>query len=69
MGPRVHVNPQEFLRLAAEEKGLIIKSQGMLLRPIVYVTRSGDYYYYTMSRQPVPLPPDCQVTEAKNVLL
>jgi len=36
---------------------------------IVYVTRSGDYYYYTAVCEPLTLPPDCQIVEGNSILL
>ena len=69
MGPRVQVSPEEFLEIARREQGLVIKRRRQMLAPMTYVLRSGDYYYYTVTRQPLSLPPECQVTEAKNILL
>ena len=68
MGPRVQVEPREFQEIADREKGLVIKKKA-LLQPFMYVIRSGDYYYYTVCRKELPLPFECTVTEAKNVLL
>ena len=63
MGPRVLVDPDEFLRLVEEEKGLVINNRKM------YVARCGDYYYYTTSKTPLPLPKECVVQRAKGILL
>jgi hypothetical protein len=63
MGPRVHINPNEFVDIAEKEQGLVIKSKRM------YLIRSGDYYYYTTSKQPLVLPLECHVKEVKNILL
>ena len=63
MGPRVQVSPEEFVEIANAQGGLVIKRKKM------YVIRSGDYYYYTTAKQPLMLSQDCQVREAKNVLL
>jgi hypothetical protein len=63
MGPRVHIAAGEFVDIAEKEQGLVIKSKRM------YLIRSGDYYYYTTSKQPLSLPAQCQVKEVKNILL
>jgi hypothetical protein len=69
MGPRVQVEPSEFLRMIAQEKGLVIKSRKFPLQGTTYVSRCGDYYYYTMSKEPLALPDGCVVQQAKNILL
>ena len=69
MGPRVQVEPSEFLRMVEQEKGLVIKGRKMALQGITYVSRCGDYYYYTISKEPLALPKDCVVQQAKNILL
>ncbi len=69
MGPRVQVEPTEFLSIVEREKGLVIKTQKILLQGITYVTRCGDYYYYTATRTPLSLPAGVEVKEARNILL
>ena len=69
MGPRVRVEPQQFLRILEKEKGLVIKGRRVMLRGTPYVTRSGDYYYYTVTKGPLSIPSDCEVTEARYILL
>jgi hypothetical protein len=69
MGPRVQVEPSEFLRMVEQEKGLVIKSRKFALQGITYVSRCGDYYYYTISKKPLVLPKDCVVQQCKNILL
>ena len=68
-GTRVQVEPSEFLHIVAQEKGLVIQSRKVVLQGITYVSRCGDYYYYTISRVPLVLPKDCVVQQAKSVLL
>ena len=63
MGPRVQVEPAEFLRLIEKEKGLVINSRRL------YVAKCSDYYYYTHSKKPLALPKECVVQQAKNILL
>ena len=69
MGPRVQVEPSEFLRMLEQEKGLVIKGKKIAFRGVIYVSRCGDYYYYTISKEPLSLPKDCVVHQAKNILL
>jgi hypothetical protein len=70
MGPRIHIEPEEFLSVAQKEKGLIIKKRGQtMFQGTTYVIRSGDYYYYTVTKQHLTLPSECQVKEVKNILL
>jgi len=69
MGPRVQVDPAEFVRLVKQEKGLVIMGKPVWLQGRTYVARCGDYYYYTMCKEPLPLPEECQVQEANNILL
>ena len=63
MGPRIQIKPDEFLDIARKEHGVVIRKKTM------YVIRSGDYYYYTVSKQPLDLPTECQTKEVKNILL
>jgi hypothetical protein len=70
MGPRIQIDPEEFLSIAQKEKGLIIKKQGQILfQGTTYVIRSGDYYYYTVTKQHLTIPSECQVKEVKHILL
>lgn len=73
MGPRVFVEPAEFLRIVAENSGLVIEvNRGKkfgIQAQITYVSRCGDYYYYTSSRKPLSLPAECEVQQARSVLL
>ena len=69
MGPRVQVDPAEFLRILENEKGLVIKGRPIILRGTEYVTRSGDYYYFTFAKEPLTLPKECKVTNARQILL
>ena len=73
MGPRIAVEPSEFLRLVEQDKGLVIETiqvrkfgfRGL----IMYVSRCGDYYYYTQSKTPLSLPEECEVQQAQRILL
>ena len=69
MGPRVQVEPAEFLRLVGEAKGMVVKGRKLGLQGITYVSRCGDYYYYTITREHLALPRECIVQQAKNILL
>ena len=73
MGPRIAVEPSEFLRLVEQDKGLVIETiQGKKFgfRGIItYVSRCGDYYYYTQSQTPLSLPEECEVQQAQRILL
>ena len=73
MGPRVCVEPSEFLRLIAENNGLVIEvnrgSKFGIQAQITYVSRCGDYYYYTSSKTPLSLPKECEVQQARTILL
>jgi hypothetical protein len=69
MGPRVLVSPEEFLKVVEREKALVIKGPKVILQGTTYVTRAGDYYYYTTVREPLRLPDGVEVKEARNILL
>ena len=69
MGPRDQVEPAEFLQILQREKGLVIQRQKVFLQGITYVSRCGDYYYYTTTKEPLVLPKECIVQHAKNILL
>jgi hypothetical protein len=68
MGPRIHITEPEFLDLADKERGLIIRAP-QPWKATLYLLRSGDYYYYTITKTPLELPGDCQVVESKQILL
>ena len=70
MGPRVQVSPEEFVDIANAEGGLVIKRRTPFQwQANTYVVRSGDYYYYTITKQALMLSGSCRIREAKNVLL
>ncbi len=69
MGPRVFVEPAEFLRIVEKNKGLIIQGRKVAFQGITYVSRCGDYYYYTTSKEPLNLPRDCDIQKARAILL
>ena len=70
MGPRIAVEPSEFLRLVEQDKGLVIQGKKIgFLGLIMYVSRCGDYYYYTQSKTPLSLPEECEVQQAQRILL
>lgn len=69
MGPRICVEPNEFLRLVGEEKGLVIRGRKFVLQGTMYLSRCGDYYYYTHARAPLHLPRECEVRQARQILL
>jgi hypothetical protein len=61
-------SPAAALRTLVRRIPLLGRLLGQLPN-IVYVTRSGDYYYYTRVCEPLSLPPDCQVVEGDYILL
>lgn len=66
---RVQVDSSEFVRIAEQEKGLVIKGPRVRLQGTTYVIRSGDYYYYTTVREPLALPSGLRIIDARNILL
>jgi len=68
MGPRIQVEPADFLQMLQREKGLVIQRQSFF-QGITYVSKCGDYYYYTISKEPLSLPQECVVQHARNILL
>ena len=69
MGPRVQVELSEFIEIARIERGMIVHKKNSFLQPGTYVIRSGDYYYYTVTKDSMTIPNGCILTEAKDVLL
>lgn len=69
MGPRLRVTPEEFFQIVTREKGLVIKGPKVWISGITYLTCSGDYYYYTVVKEPIHLPPDTPVSEVTSILL
>lgn len=69
MGPRVKVTPAEFLGVVEGARELVIRGPKVLLQGTTYVTRAGDYYYYTTVREPLRLPDGVEVRDAQNILL
>jgi len=69
MGPKLYVEPEEFLKIASQSNNLVIKSRTSRWNGYVgYVVRQGDYYYYTTSRTPLDLPSTCAIQEVKFIL-
>ena len=70
MGPRVQVDAFEFLRIVEREKGLVIRTRPVpLIGMRMYVTRSGDYYYYTRTKDALTIPAGIEVKDAQAMLL
>ena len=69
MGPRLRVEPGEFLEIVERERGLVIKGPKVVFSGTMYLTRSGDYYYYANSKEPLRMPEGVVVSEAKSILL
>jgi hypothetical protein len=49
--------------------GLVIMGPKVIFTGNTYLTRSGDYYYYTTAKQPLILPTGVEVSHAKQILL
>ena len=69
MGPRIRITESEFLKFAEKERGLVIRGPQVLWAGATYLLRSGDYYYYTVTKLPLVHPKECQVLESKQILL
>ena len=70
MGPRVQISTDHFLKLVVSERNLVIVGPRFWWgRSRLYVMRSGDYYYYTVSKTDLSLPSECKTLESKAVLL
>ena len=70
MGPRIQIKPDEFIEIAKNSQNLIIKcgKSSFIRAAIQYVLREGDYYYYTVSKEPLDLPSTCKIKEVDNIL-
>lgn len=69
MGPRLKISTEEFLKIIERDGGLVIMGPRVLFAGYTYLTRSGDYYYYTISKTPLVLPSGTEVSSAKQILL
>ena len=69
MGPRIRITEPEFLKPAEKERGLVIRGPQALWAGAMYLLRSGDYYYYAISKTPLDLPKECQILESKQIVL
>ena len=69
MGPRLRISNAEFQKIVEAERGLVIMGPKILFSGYTYLTRSGDYYYYTTTKQPLALPTGIEVSPAKQILL
>ena len=67
MKPRVYLEPDEFLRLSGQGNAKIIRTAKVLLRGAMYVTEADDYFYYTYSKDPLQLPAEAEVVNARLV--
>lgn len=72
MGPKLYVEPEEFLKIATQSNNLVIKTKtrrGLWSSGYAsYVVRQGDYYYQTTSSKPLDLPSTCAIQEVKFIL-
>ena len=69
MGPRLRIDNDEFIKIVEREKELVIMGPKVIFTAYTYVTRSGDYYYYTTSKVPLILPDGTEMSQAKQILL
>jgi len=70
MGPRIRVSTEEFIEIAAKECGIVIAAPKLFWQATAtYLTRSGDYYYYTYTNTLITLPPECKIIKSKGILL
>jgi hypothetical protein len=79
MKPRVRLDANEFLRILDKAGGKVIRvltSNRMRLFPpfvdwigikfpSMYVVEGNDYYFYTLSKQPLSLPESAEVVDAQ----
>ena len=50
MGPRLRVDQNTFIQKATESKNTVIKTKKVAFQGHTYIVKSGDYYYYTISK-------------------
>lgn len=69
MRPKVLLEPSEFLKLIEGSDNKIIQTGKMFMQGYMCVMVEDDYTYYTMSKEPIPLPQGCHVVHARTVQL
>ena len=67
MKPRVFLEPTEFLRMVVEGNAKVIKTGKILFQGFMCVTEASDYYYYTVTKEPLELPETTHVIQARAV--
>ena len=68
MGPRLRVDAETFLQKARESGNTVIRTNKVLLQGYTYIVRAGDYFYYTISKEPLDLR-DLEVEVVQGALL
>ena len=68
MGPRIRVSESDFLKIAETERGLVIRAPGFWGMS-TYLLRSGDYYYFTMTKNRLEFPSECRILESTEIRL
>ena len=69
MRPKVLLEPAEFLKVIEGSDNKIIQTGKIFLQGYMCVMIEDDYTYYTMSKQPIPLPEGRQIVHARTVQL
>ena len=69
MRPKVQLEPSEFLKVIEGSANKIIQTGKITLQGYMCVMIEEDYTYYTMSKQPIPLPEGREVVHARTVQL
>jgi hypothetical protein len=69
MGPRIRITHTEFIKLAEQELCTVVRGPLALWTGRTYVLRSGDYYFFTITKEPLQFPNECKIFDARQVWL
>ena len=69
MAPRVSVDRETFEGLVSKHLGEVIVGPYKWGVGSCYVTKAGDYYYFTTSKQPLDLPNQVTVINSNQLIL
>ena len=69
MGPRLKVSNDVFIHEVSHSSGKVIRGPKVLWQGYTYLVCGGEYYYYTISKEPLVMPPDIEVIDVKQILL
>ena len=67
MKPKVLLEADVFRDLVAKEQCKVIRTEKIVFQGYTYVTEDESYYFCAYSPEPIDLPDDIEIINARNI--